>query len=132
MPERPKLEKRLFEILLIHFRFAYYRKQQSKLVNWISQQFFADYEKKQKGFFLTKPENKKLLIVNCSAPTKSFIGKRSFKINHDNNEILIFIVGNNFYLHKQLSLVQWAVASIMYQFNYLWNFIYNCNWSATD
>ena len=82
MPERPKLEKRLFEILLIHFRFVYYRKQQSKLVNWISQQFFADYEKKQKGFYLTKAENKKLLIVNCSAPTKSFIGKRSFKINH--------------------------------------------------
>lgn len=82
MPESPKLEKRLFEILLIHFRFVYYRKQQSKLVNWISQQFFTDYEKKQKGFFLTKAENKKLLIVNCSAPTKSFIGKRSFKINH--------------------------------------------------
>lgn len=82
MSDSSKLEKTLFEFLLIHFRFTYYRKQQSKLVNWISQQFFADYEKKQKGFFLTKAKNKKLLIVNCSAPTKCFFGKKNYKVNY--------------------------------------------------
>lgn len=81
MTNHLEAERALFEYLLIHFRFTYYRKQQSKLVNWIAKQFLADYQIKQKGFFLTKKENKRLLIVNCSVPTKCFFGKRCYQIN---------------------------------------------------
>lgn len=80
MTNHLEVEKTIFEYLLIHFRFTYYRKQQSKLVNWIAEQFLADYQVKQRGFFLTKKENKRLLIVNCSAPTKCFFGKRRYQI----------------------------------------------------
>lgn len=76
-----KKEKILFEYLLIHFRFVYYPKQQARLVNWLARQFLPEYQVKQKGFLLTKSTNKKLLIVNSFAPTKTFFGKRNYRIN---------------------------------------------------
>ncbi|WP_125582852.1 hypothetical protein [Lacticaseibacillus suibinensis] len=75
--------KDLFEFLLIHFRFCYTSGQKKRLLKWVSKVVLPGATYRDGGRLVQRQGSRTLLVVNFTAPRRSFIGPRKIDIEHE-------------------------------------------------